>query len=80
MYPKVKAVKILEEMKLEVIFDGNTKKIYDCSTVIREEPFNRLNDRTLFKNVHVDLGGYGISWDDDIDLSESELWTHGKNI
>jgi len=30
--------------------------------------------------VKVDAGGYGISWNDDIDLSEYELWTNGKPI
>jgi hypothetical protein len=25
-----------------------------------------------------DVGGYGISWSDSIDLSESELWLNGK--
>ncbi len=28
--------------------------------------------------VRVDTGGYGISWNDAIDLSEYELWTHGR--
>jgi hypothetical protein len=28
----------------------------------------------------VDSGGYGISWDDDCDLSENELWTRGNPI
>lgn len=28
----------------------------------------------LFEQVSVDPGGYGISWNDDIDLDASELW------
>jgi hypothetical protein len=28
--------------------------------------------------VRVDPGGYGISWNDHIDLSEYELWTNGE--
>jgi len=27
-------------------------------------------------SVKAHIGGYGISWNDEIDLSESELWTH----
>lgn len=48
--------------------------------IMQEEPFNRLKDKALFENVRVDSGGYGISWSDDIDLSESELWIQGEDI
>ena len=32
----------------------------------------------LFDQVKVDVGGYGISWNDDLDLSCEELWINGK--
>jgi len=80
IYPKVKSVKVVKDMKLEIVFEGNIKKTYDCYTIMQEEPFNRLKDKALFKNVRVDSGGYGISWSDDIDLSESELWIQGEDI
>lgn len=31
----------------------------------------------MFRNVRVDSRGYGIVWNDDLDLSESELWLNG---
>ena len=31
----------------------------------------------LFQQVKVDAGGYGISWNDDIDLSCDELYYNG---
>jgi hypothetical protein len=31
----------------------------------------------LFEQVKVDTGGFGISWNDDIDLSCDELFDHG---
>jgi hypothetical protein len=80
MYPKVKSVKVVKDTKLMITFEDKVKKLYDCHTLMKKEPFDRLKDKALFKNVHVDSGGYGISWSDDIDLSESELWTHGKDI
>ena len=39
--------------------------------------FAALKDPVLFRNVQVDPFGYGIFWNDDIDLSESELWLNG---
>jgi hypothetical protein len=39
--------------------------------------FDALKNESLFRLVHVDPGGYGVSWNADIDLSEYELWTRG---
>ena len=35
------------------------------------------NNEILFSNVKVDVGGYGISWNEEIDLSCNELWERG---
>jgi pimeloyl-ACP methyl ester carboxylesterase len=40
--------------------------------------FAPLANRWFFRAVKVDQGGYGISWNDDIDLAEAELWIHGQ--
>ncbi|WP_044018806.1 DUF2442 domain-containing protein [Thermoanaerobacter italicus] len=34
----------------------------------------------FFKAVKVDAGGYGVSWNSELDLSEYELWKNGKEI
>ena len=39
-----------------------------------------LKSDAFFKSVRVDSGGYGISWNDDADLSEYELWTNGVEV
>ena len=79
-YPKIKSVKALKDKKLEISFDCNIKKIYDCNKLIQKESFKILENDLFFKNVHTDSGGYGIIWNDDVDLSESELWLNGKEI
>ena len=33
-----------------------------------------------FACVSVDVGGYGIIWGDDLDLSCDELWEHGEQV
>ena len=37
-------------------------------------------NRDLFNSVSVDSGGYGISWNDDVDISCDELWENGRAI
>lgn len=34
----------------------------------------------LFEQVRTDPGGYGVSWNDDIDLDGSELWENGQPV
>lgn len=79
-YPKIKSVKALENYTLEVLFDNEVIKIYDFTPNFKYEIFQALKDYNLFKEVMVDPGGYGISWNDDLDMSEYELWTKGVEI
>ena len=79
-YPKVKSVTALPNLKLRVIFVSGKVKIYNCAPLITEDAFRPLKDEAFFKNVRVDAAGYGISWNDYVDLSESELWTNGTAI
>ena len=45
--------------------------------MVRGDAFRPLKDEAFFKNVRVDSAGYGIIWNDYVDLSESELWVNG---
>ena len=42
-----------------------------------EDKFKKLENEELFNKVKVDVGGYGIAWDEDIDLSSKEIWKNG---
>jgi hypothetical protein len=40
--------------------------------------FAPLKNPSFFKNVKVETGGYAVYWNDNIDISEYELWKNGK--
>jgi hypothetical protein len=78
--PKIEEVKILNEYELIVKFtDGKIKK-YDVSRLLEQEMFASLKSYAFFKNVKVEQGGYAVFWDNNIDISEYELWKNGKII
>jgi len=79
-FPKVKSVKPLEGKRLLVTFHNDEKKIYDCTPLLTEDVFEALRNDSFFKTVKPDHGGYGISWSDEVDLSESELWLNGTPV
>lgn len=79
-YPKILSVTPLEGYQLLIIFQNRKAKIYDCADLLKHSAFAMLRDPAMFRAVQVDTGGYGIRWNDDLDLSESELWLHGRFV
>ncbi len=79
-YPKIKSVQPQASQMLLVVFDNGTVKQYDCRKLFENEAFKRLKEEWFFKTVQVDAGGYGVSWDEDVDLSEGELWENGDIV
>ncbi len=82
MFYKVKVVEPLDNYILLVTFENGIQKYYDVKKLFDKwEIFKNLTTTTgLFNLVKVDDGGYGISWNKDIDLSCNELWDNGKEI
>ncbi|MBZ4218615.1 MAG: DUF2442 domain-containing protein [Chlorobium sp.] len=78
--PKIKAIKTGAKTQLRVTFECGTEKLYDCSQLLARPEFQLLKTPAFFNGVRVDPGGYGISWNDDVDISEYELWTNGKTV
>ena len=75
----IKSVKPLDNLVIEITFANGTKKEYDVKPLMqRWEVFKELQNIELFNKVKVDVGGYGIVWNDNIDLSSEEIWENGK--
>ncbi|MEW5767441.1 MAG: DUF2442 domain-containing protein [bacterium] len=78
--PRVKSVKPLQERRLLATFINGIQKVYDCNEIMHLDRFRLLQNEAFFKTVTVDSGGYGVSWNDETDLSEYELWNNGLEI
>lgn len=80
---KIIDVKALDNFILHVVFNNGIKKSYDVKQLFYRLPdmFEHFKyNPSIFKNVKIDCGGCGISWNEDIDISEFELWENGKII
>ena len=78
--PKISSVKPLKNEQLLIKFTNGIEKIFDCTKLFHIEKFIQLKNPSFFNTVRVDVGGYGISWSDDLDLSEDELWENGVEV
>lgn len=79
-YPKIRSAKAIDDHTLLIEFDNSVRRTYDITPLLDKEMFFPLTDAAFFKNVRIDKGGYAIYWDENIDLSEYELWTHGAPL
>jgi len=79
MFHKVKSAAPLSDYKLSIQFSEGATKLYDMKPLFDRIPaFKYLKENPAeFACVSVDVGGYGIVWNDDLDLSCDELWENG---
>lgn len=82
MFHKVRSVTPLPGLSLLVKFEDGSRKVYDTKSLFSKwRAFQALADiKGLFEQVHVDAGGYGISWNDDLDLACDELYNNGSEV
>ena len=81
MFHKIKNVTPLKDFKLSIQFAEGITKIYYMKKLIENNKiFADLKDINLFNSVEVDIGGYGVIWNDDIDISCDELFENSKKI
>lgn len=82
MLHKINSVAPMANHRLLVHFSNGSAKEYDMAPLLQNIPaFAPLQTVPgLFEQVVVDPGGYGVSWNDDIDLDGSELWANGTPV
>lgn len=79
MTHRIVSVKPMSHSTLLVGFQNGIVKTYDVSTLYSVFPQFKVfeTDIDLFNQVQVDTGGYGISWNDDLDLGAEDIWDDG---
>ncbi len=82
MTHRIKQIQPLDNLQLSVIFQNGVEKRYDMRVLFSIfHQFRRLEmEPALFARVQVDAGGYGISWDDELDLEAEEIWENGVTV
>lgn len=82
MTHRIKSVKPLENYIIESVFLDGTVKQYDMRKLYPVYPqfqdFETIEG--LFEQVQVDEGGYGVSWNDELDLDANDIWEDGLEV
>ena len=79
MFHRIANITPLPDYKLQAQFLTGERRLYDASQLEKEWPvFRDLSVIPgLFELVRVDAGGYGIIWNENLDLSSEEIWREG---
>lgn len=82
MFHKIKSVTAMPDFILCVQFSEGVTKHYDLKPLFDKYPmFAPLREHPeLYHSVTVDVGGYGIIWNDDIDIACDELYFTGVSV
>ena len=69
-------------MMLKAEFQDGAERIYDVKPLMEKIPVFKMLGYVhgLFEQVRVDTGGYGIVWNDEIDLECNELYENGRQV
>ena len=79
MFIRAIEVKFLEEVTLEMTFQDGKIVRYDMSNIFSKYPqlIALKEDRQLFINGHLDPGGYGVIWNDELDFDAMSIYEDG---
>ncbi len=79
IYPKIKSAKVIDDHTLLVSFSNQETRQYNIQKLLNRPMFYPLKNPTFFKNFQIDSTGSGIIWNDEIDISEYEIWINGTH-
>ena len=75
-------IDFLADVTFKMTFQNGKIVKYDLSKLISKYPqFKRLReDRNLFMMGHLDSGGYGVIWNDELDLDATSVYLDGEVV
>ena len=79
MHHTIRSIYPIDKYHISVQFVEGVTKIWDLSPWFKKYPkFNKFKDNPdLFYKVKVDVGGFGIIWNDELDMDCNTIYDEG---
>ncbi len=76
---RIEEVMAKDNFIIEAVFFGGEIVRYDVKQLFAIFPQFKIfeNDQELFLKICVDAGGYGVSWNDNLDIDAETIWNEG---
>ncbi|MEO1391954.1 MAG: DUF2442 domain-containing protein [Cyanobacteria bacterium J06634_5] len=79
-HPRISNAQVVDDFTLLIEFSNKELRKYDFHRLLTMPMFTPLKNPAFFKSFQVESGGYALVWNEDIDVSEHELWTNGIRV
>lgn len=78
----IRSLSTTKDFHLIAQFDDGTIKSYDVERLSKRNPVFKefKSNPELFAKAKVDAGGYGVVWNESLDLSSDEVWANGITV
>lgn len=74
-------IQTLDNLEFEATFADGEVVLFDVKTLFNKFPqFKALENNNLFSSLKIDGHGYGVSWNDDLDLASGGIYSRGKHV
>ena len=75
----IRSLSTTRDLHLIAQFDDGSVKSYDVEKLSRRNKVFKAftSSPELFAKAKIDAGGYGVIWNEDLDLSSEEIWANG---
>ena len=81
-FKPIKTISIIDGYTVLAFFKNGVAKVYDFEPLVNTFPPLKplADDYELFKQIHLSPGGYGIIWNEEIDLAAEDVWYDGTIV
>jgi hypothetical protein len=79
-YPQIHKARAIDDTTLVIEFTNGDVKKYNIRHLLETPMFSLLRQPAFFRKFQVEPGGYAIVWNEEIDISEYELWKNAVTL
>ena len=81
MHRIITEIKVMNNLQFEATFADGEVVLFDVKDLFDKYPvFHQLENEELFNKLQIDGVGYGVSWNDELDLSSEGIYARGKHV
>lgn len=78
---RIKDLYLMRDFCITLTFHTGEVRILDLKPIMEEYPlFHALEENRLFENAKIDLGGFGIVWNEEFSISSGDAYERSKVI
>lgn len=77
----IKDIKLLDDLSIIITFSNAEVRKLDMHPIMEEYPlFYALEENNLFKNAKIDLGGFGLVWNEEFLISAADAYSRSTPL